>query len=196
MPALRLCSRTALILLAVSACETTRPDPYYLVAPSSIAPPVSSSLTRWDSRDELSEWVNNSFTTGAFRLLSEDVDFARVNLDTEVPSRLNSPNLQPVFTRLRAVRVRVRFVPAASSPTAILNGVMANVAWTGPFDPSNPLMPAYYLRWTGSSSAWQTLELPPDPRGFPAVVDARWLYLAFGRSGAMTVDVDSIELIR
>ena len=41
------------------------------------------------------------FTTGPFRLLSEEVDFARVNLDTEVSSRLNSPNLQPVFTGLR-----------------------------------------------------------------------------------------------
>jgi hypothetical protein len=189
-------SWAGLLLLAASACETTRPDPYYLVAPSSIAPTVSSRLTRWDSREELSEWVNNSFTTGPFRLLSEDVDFARVDLDTGTSSSLNSPNLQPVFTALRAVRVRVRFVPAAGSPTAVLNGVMANVAWTGPFDPSNPLMPAYYLRWTGPSSTWQTLELPAEARGFPSVVDARWLYLSFGRSGAMTVDVDSIELVR
>jgi hypothetical protein len=144
----------------------------------------------------LSEWVNNSFTTGPFRLLSEEVDFARVNLDTEVSSRLNSPNLQPVFTGLRAVRVRVRFVPAGGSPSAVLNGVMALVAWTGPYDPSNPLIPAYFLRWTGPSSTWQTLDLPPDPRGFPAVVDARRLYLTFGRAGAVTVDVDSIELVR
>jgi hypothetical protein len=187
---------TALVLLAASACETTAPEPYYLVAPSSIAPPLNSGLTRWDTRDELSEWVNNSFTTGAFRLLSEDVDFARIDLAAGTSSTLNSPNLQPVFTGLRSVRVRVRFVAAASSPTAVLNGVMAFVAWTGPFDPANPLMPAYYMRWTGPSSAWQTLELPSDPRGFPAVVDARWLYLTFGRSGPMTVDVDWIELVR
>jgi hypothetical protein len=194
MRTLPLLSPAALLLVALSACETQRPDPYYLVAPSAVAPPVSSRLTRWDSRDELSEWVNNSFTTGSFRLLSEDVDFARVDLDTGTSSSLNSPNLQPVFTGLRSVRVRVRFVPAASN--AVLNNVMANVAWTGPFDPSNPLMPGYFVRWSGPSSTWQTLELPSDPRGFPAVVDARWLYLSFGRSGALTVDVDWIELLR
>jgi hypothetical protein len=194
MRTLPLLSGAALLLVALSACETNRPDPYYVVAPSSIVPPVSSGLTRWDTRDELSEWVNNSFTTGPFRLLSEDVDFARVDLDTGTSSSLNSPNLQPVFTGLRSVRVRVRFVPAASN--AVLNNVTANVAWTGPFDPSNPLTPSYFVRWNGPSATWQTLELPSDPRGFPAVVDARWLYVSFGRSGPLRVDLDWIELVR
>jgi hypothetical protein len=182
----------------MAACETTRPAPYFLVPPSSIAPSVSSGLTRWDSAIELRQWVENPLTEGPFSVQSEDgVDFTRVELRPGVSSQINGPNLQPVFAGLRSVRVRARYFPTSADPAGVLNNFLALVAPTIRDDPSNPLIPAYFTRAAATAGIWQVLELLPETdRGYPAVVDARWLYLIIGRSGQVVVDIDWIELVR
>jgi hypothetical protein len=200
MPVRRLCVVIVPVLWAVismAACETQRPAPYFLVAPSSIAPNVSSTLTRWDSIAEWREW-ENPFTEAPISMRSEDgVEFAHVDLRVGVSSLLNGPNLQPPFLGLRSVRVRVRYLPSSATPNAVLNNVGAFVAPTLREDPSNPLIPSYFATAAARATIWQVLELLPESgRGYPAVVDARWLYLTIGRSGELGVDIDWIELGR
>lgn len=189
-----------LFVIAASSvgCDTTRPDPYLITAPSSLTSSITSGLSRWDALEELREWVENPLTNGSWSTqLEPGVVFARGELRTGVSSRLHGPGLEPVFVGVRAVRLRVRFFPASASTTASLNSASAFVGWTGRSDPSNPLIPHYFARSTGPAGTWQVLELPPEPlKRFPPVVDARWLYLVFGRTGEVTVDVDWIELVR
>ena len=181
-----------------AACESSAVAPYFLTEPSSVAPSVSSSRTRWDSIADLREWVDNPWTVGPFSTqIEDDVESAHVDLRAGDAAQLTGPNLTPPFSGLRSVRMRLRYVPAPSSPTASLNFVFVNVAPTVRTDPSNPLIPSYLSKTTGAASAWQLLELLPETnRGYPAIVDARWMYLVIGRSGDIGVDFDWIELVR
>ena len=120
-----------------------------------------------------------------------------MDLKSSTSFRLWSPNLDPPFTSLRAVRVRYRYSPAPSDPTAALLNIGASVKPTGNADPTNPLLPSYFRQVTAESSTWQTVDLVSESgRGYPATVDALWMYLTFGRSGNVSVDIDRIDLLR
>lgn len=183
-------------VVSVAACETTAVEPYFLVGPDSIAPSVSSSLSRWDSRAELQQWVENPWTEGPYSLgLEEGVEFAHVNLRPGVSSALYGPNLQPPFEGLRTVRVRVRY-SAPADTSARLNGVDAHVVPTVR-DPTNSRVPYYWVWAAATPDEWQVLELQHQAyTGYPPVVDARWVYIAIGRLGEISVDIDWIELVR
>ena len=187
------------LVLLPAGCETKPPEPYFLVTPDSVFPSESSALSRWDSHAELRQWVENPWTQAPYVLgVETGVEFARADLRAGVNSSLYGPNLQPPFTGLRAVRVRVRYFPtAAGPPTGLVVAVTARVTPTGPADPTNPRTSYYYARVTEGPGEWQIVEAPPDPgRGYPPVVDARWLYVAIGRNAEIVADVDWIELVR
>jgi hypothetical protein len=190
---LAMCASTS-----IAACENARPEPYFLVSPSSIAPSISSSRTRWDSIPELREWVDNPWTEGAFSVGSENgVEFAHVDLRRGISAALYSPNFDPVFTGLRGVRISVRYMAEPTTPNAELNRVFASVAATVRPDPSNPLNAGYIATPASVPGVWQTVDLVPDGTPYyPPVIDARWMYLALGRTGDVSADIDWIELIR
>jgi hypothetical protein len=185
------------LVVSMAACETTVDrEPYYLVAPDTIAPSVASPLSRWDSRAELQQWVENPWTEGPYSLGFEDgVEFAHVNLRPGVSSALYGPNLQPPFEGLRSVRVRVRY-SAQAGTSSRLNLVDAHVVPTV-HDPANSRVAYYYVWGAATPDEWQVLELQyQDYTGYPPVVDARWVYIAIGRAGEIGVDIDWIELVR
>jgi hypothetical protein len=184
--------------ISIAACESKQPEPYFLVTPSSIAPSISSSLTRWDSGRELHEWVDNAWTEGQFSIRSEGgVEFAHVDLRPGVSAALYSPNFEPVFTGLRGVRIRLRYAPEPETPTAGVNRAFASVAATIRPAPSNPLNAGYIATPAAVPGVWQIVELGPDGAPYyPPVIDARWMYLALGRTGDVSADIDFIELLR
>ncbi len=196
--------RQAAIILAIyasasiTACESTPPEPYFLVSPSAIFPSISSSRTRWDSMAELREWVDNPWTEGPCSVRSENgTEFAHVDLRPGVSTALYSPDFVPVFTGLRGVRVRVRYVPEPTTPTAELNRIFANVAATIRPEPSNPLNAGYIVTPASLPGEWQILDLVWDGYStYPPVIDARWMSLSLGRTGDVNADIDWIELLR
>jgi len=184
--------------IALAGCETQRPASYPITGPTppvaSTPPTASSSFSRWDSALELREWVENPLTLGPYSLRSEGgVDFIHADLRSFVSSLLHGPTLDPIFTRLRLVRVRVRYTVAAGDTQSGLNNINVFVDPTIPVD---LLLPSYFSQARGEESAWQVLDLLPEARGYPPVVDARWAYLSVGRRGDVGVDIDWIEFVR
>jgi hypothetical protein len=186
----------AVFLLA--ACESKVPQPYFLVAPSELAPGISSSRVRWDSAAEWREWVENPWTEGPFTIRSEGgIEFVHIDLRQGVSSRLNGPSFDPVFAGLRGVRVRVRYVPEPAAPLATMHRVFAYAAPAGARDPAGAAVRGYIVTPAPTPDVWQVLDLGPDSAPyFPAVVDARWIYLALGRTGDVGADIDWVELLR
>ena len=187
-----------LLALIALGCETERPASYLITGPTppvaSTAPTSSSTFSRWDSAPELRDWVENPLTEGPYSLLSEGgIDFIHTDLRGGTPSRLHGPTLDPIFTRLRLVRVRVRYTVAANDVRSGLNNINVFVDPTIPVD---LLLPSYFSQARGEASAWQVLDLQPQARGYPPVIDARWAYLTVGRRGDVGVDIDWIEFIR
>jgi hypothetical protein len=90
---------------------------------------------------ELREWVENPLTLGPYSLLSEGgVDFIHADLRS-FSSLLHGPTLDPIFTRLRLVRVRVRYTVAANDTQSRLNNISVFVDPTIPVD---LLLPSYF----------------------------------------------------
>ena len=194
----RLLMGSVLASIALAGCETKRPASYLIAGPTpplaSTPPASSSTFSRWDSAAELREWVENPLTEGPYSLRSEEgVDFAHADLRPGISSRLHGPTLDPIFTRLRLVRVRVRYTVAPNDTQSGLNHINAFV---DPTIPVGLLLPSYFLQARGEASAWQILDLPPEARGFPPVIDARWAYLSVGRRGEIGIDIDWIEFVR
>jgi hypothetical protein len=180
------------------ACENTPPAPYFLVAPSEIAPATSSSLTRWDSAAEWREWVDNPWTEGGFSLRSDEgIDVVHIDLRLNTSVRLYSPNFDPVFTGLRGVRVRVRYVPSATDPTALMHRVSAQVTPVTRAAPPSTSTRGYIATPAETPGVWQVIDVGPDSAPYyPPAVDARWMYLSLGRTGEVGADIDWIELLR
>jgi hypothetical protein len=183
--------------IATTACETERPAPFVLAAPTPVGI-ESSQASAWDSAEDFRGWINNPLTEGTFSIEQQDgVEFVHLELKPFTAFRLWSPNLDPPFTRLRAVRVRYRQSPPPSDATAALSSINASVKPTVKTDPTNPLLPSYFSQVGVPSSTWQSVDLlAQSGRGYPAVVDALSMYLSFGRSGNVSVDIDRIELLR
>jgi hypothetical protein len=187
-----------LVSMGLTGCETERPASYLITGPT---PPVaatfptsSSTFSRWDSAAELREWVENPLTEGPYSLGSEaGLDFIHADLRPLVPSRLHGPTLVPIFTGLRLVQVRVRYTVAANDTQSGLNNIGVFV---DPTIPVGLLLPSYFSQARGDASAWQLLDLQPEARGYPLVIDARWAYLSVGRRGDIGVDIDWIEFVR
>ena len=191
---------TGILLAAISlaGCETERPASYLITGPTppvaSTPPTSSSTFSRWDSAAELREWVENPLTEGPYSLRSEEgVDFIHADLRPLVSSRLHGPTLAPIFTGLRLVRVRVRYTVAENDTQSGLNNINAFVDPTIPVD---LLLPSYFSQARGAAMQWQVLDLQPEARGYPLVVDARWAYLSVGRRGDIGIDIDWIEFVR
>jgi hypothetical protein len=193
------------LVLSMAACETEPPmAPYFLTAPDSVAPDISSTLSRWDSRTELAQWVANPWTQAPYTIGFESgVEFAHADLRTGVNSSLYGPDLQPPFEGLQSVRVRLRYfllgTGTGTLTSDLIVSVSASVAPAGRDDPTNHQIPRYSARVTAGPGEWQVVELQPDlGRGYPPVVDARWLSVAIGRNYPYEIvgDIDWIELVR
>ena len=183
--------------IALASCETERPASYLITGPTppvaSTPPTSSSTFSRWDSAAELRDWVESPLTEGPYSLRSEGgVDFIHADLRS-VSSRLHGPTLDPIFTRLRLVRVRVRYTVAPNDTQSGLNHI--NV-FVDPTIPVGLLLPSYFSQARGEAAAWQVLDLQPEARGYPPVIDARWAYLSVGRRGDIGIDIDWIEFVR
>jgi hypothetical protein len=186
------------VAITLAGCETEPPASVRIAGPTppaAVTPPVTSStFSRWDSAAALGEWVGNPLTEAPYSLRSEgDVEFAHADLLPGVSSRLHGPTLNPVFTGLRLVRVRVRYTAAANDSNSRLNGIDAFVA---PTIPVGLLLPSYFSQAQGEAGAWQVIDLQPESRGYPLVVDARWAYVTFGGRGTFGIDIDWIEFVR
>ena len=172
----RALTRILLTSIVLSSCETERPASYLIAGPmppvASTLPTSSSTFSRWDSAAELREWVENPLTEGPYSLRSEGgVDVIHADLRPGSPSRLHGPTLDPIFTGFRLVRVRVRYTVAAHDLQSGLNGI---IVFVDPTIPVGLLLPSYFSQARGEASAWQLLDLPPEARGYPPIVDARW----------------------
>lgn len=210
--------RIALLMmsaLGLAACDSDQPSPYVIPGPTVPSPIMMTRSYVWDSADELRVWINNSVSRGDFSIRTEgDAVFIRVQLPATGDNRLRGPDLTPPFTGLRAVRVRYRWLPAQEGDGVGLLSVHADVTPTT-VDPGAILLPLYERsvgtctvvpgrsicvftpRAGGEPSVWHTIDLESQSgRGYPAIVDARYLALWLGRRGPVTVDIDRIELVQ
>ena len=201
--------------LGLAACDSDQPSPYIIPGPTVPSPVMTTREYFWDSADELRVWINNPVSRGDFSIRTEGgAVFIRIQLPATGDHRLRGPDLTPPFIGLRAVRVRYRWSPAQVDEGVGLLSVHADVTPTT-VDPRAILLPLYERsvgtctvvpgrsscvvtpRADGEPSVWHTINLESQSgRGYPAIVDARYLSLWLGRRGPVTVDIDRIELVQ
>jgi hypothetical protein len=215
---LTLHTRIALLLipaLGFAACDSHRPSPYIIAGPT--VPSLIETRQRyvWDSADELRVWIDNPVSKGDPSMRTEgDAEFIHIDLPNTGATYLRGPDLSPLFVGLRAVRLRYRWSSAQVDPTVGLLYIVADVE-PPTVDPRAILRPYYWgvvssctpvpgpgncivtPHAGGEASAWHTIDLVSDNQhGYPPIVDARYIALWPARHGAVTVDIDRIELLQ
>ena len=190
----RLTLAYALLLIGAGCGQDESPQAFVIPGPTGPSPVPTAAPFVWDTRDELAVWANNNVTSGAIVLEGDGADaFIRVER-TDQNWVLRGPDLSPMPTGVRGVRIRCRFMSDPSLPATAARSIFSR-------SPSTPRR-----RWrvysNGQTSVWVNLQpatdFSDDPfasRQFVPPIDVRYAYLHGTSSNRGMLDIDRIELI-
>ena len=155
----------------------------------------SASPYVWDTRDELTIWVENPVARGSLAIEGSGAE-AFVRIDQ--PDRewvLRGPDLTPSATGVRTLLVRYRWRPDASlSPSAARN-IRVGVH----FQTTAPLQPFYFGQASAGADiqpATEWTEITFVPGQYTPPIDVSYCYLnSFGANRGV-LEIDRIELVR
>ncbi len=187
-----------LAMFVSSGCEMGGDRTFSVIAGPTVPSSVQTAIPYvWDSREELSIWVNNEVTRGPVPIsLVEDggVAFIRIEPRRNVEGwLLRGPDLDPPAIATRALRIQYRWRPDPTlSPTA--SRTFSLIAILDVLNPSRPgdqpggstsLQPAD--EWTAASLAF-------GPAG--TRFDVKYVYLKQFSSNAGVFEIDRIEIVK
>ena len=186
---------TALVLAASCELDGNRP---FSIVPGPTVPSASPTVPPlvWNTREELSIWVQNPVTRGPvpISLVGDDAE-AVIRIQPQRGATdgwvLRGPDLNPIARGIRAVRIRYRWQldPTLSPSASRTFGVSAVLeVLNPPFPPNQPgahraLQPA---------SDWVTVEFT---YGAGASLEVKYVYLHQSSVNPGVFELDWIELV-
>jgi hypothetical protein len=187
-----LCGAAALAL----ACDNpTLPTAFVIPGPPVPDTVPTATPYVWDTRDELSVWIN-AVTKGSFTLEGSGLDAVLRLQRADEAWVLRGPDLSPVPTDVRTALIRYRWVldPTLSPTASRTMTVSAN------FETSSGSVEPYYH---GQGSASATLEPADTPREitfrpsqYTPPIDVRYFYLHSLGGNRGVLEIDRIALVR
>ena len=191
----RLTLACTLLLLSTGCGREEAPQAFVIPGPTGPSPVPTAAPFVWDSRDELAVWATNNVSSGAIVLEGDGANaFIRVER-TDQNWVLRGPDLSPMATGVRGVRIRCRFMPDPSLPATAARSIFLSITL------DTPTTATPYSN--GQTSAWASLqqatEFSDDPfasRQFTPPIDVRYAYLHGTSSNRGMLDIDRIELVR
>ena len=192
----------AVAVLTTIACTTGEPDAPYVIPGPTGPTPVSTRMPHvWDSRDELSIWIDNKVSRGPISIIGEGPDAAiRIEIGPPMFSLENGRSLQWVLrgpdfdepvTGVRAVRIRYTWMPAIRNSTVPVAMPDISAGFELPEGRPGGLQVTLNSATVREQSGEMVLE---DKYTVPFA--ARYFYLFSDGGNRGVLEIDSIALIR
>jgi hypothetical protein len=188
-----------LIVLAIltTGCDTGgRPPAFVIPGPTVPSPLPTAPPYVWDTRDELSIWMNNPVARGPLALEGSGADaFIRIDrADREW--LLRGPDLTPPAGGVRTLSLRYRWRPDPdlSSTASRIALVTAHFQTTTPVVGYDPLAQAAASSSLQPQNDWMDVALAPG--SFKPPIEVAYCYLhSFGANRGV-LEIDRIELVK
>jgi hypothetical protein len=190
----------------LAGCERVSGGAVSTFIPTAPSVPTAQPLV-WDSREELSAWVNNTITKGTVSVEGAGNDaFIRAILGAQ-SLLLRGPDLEPPIAGIRAVSLRYRWTSDVQPVPGIEGtGYLGLFAYLQPANmTASTWQPMTSVGAMPTSGAWResTLRFPDTPPA-PTSVPMRYLRIGTDRDDVVrtyssvpgTLDIDRIQLIR
>jgi hypothetical protein len=190
----------------LAGCERVSGGAVTTFIPTAPSVPTAQPLV-WDSREELSAWVNNTITKGTVSVEGEGSDaFIRVVLGPQ-GVLLRGPDLEPPIAGITAVRLRYRWACDLEPVPGIEGtGYLVLFAYLQPANmTASTWQPMTSVGTMPTGVAWResTLSFPDTPY-VPTSLPMRYVGIETYRDGVAgapslpsgTLDIDRIQLIR
>lgn len=184
-----------LATLAAGCDEGMRPAAFVIPGPTVPSPLPTEAPFVWDTRDELSIWVDNPVARGPLSVEGSGQDgFIRI-AQAEREWVLRGPDLSPPATGVRTLLVRYRWLPDPGlSPAAA-----RNVHATAYLQTTASLQPHYYGQGAASAdiqprSEWTDITFVPGQ--FTPPIDVSYCYLLSFGANRGVLEIDRIELVQ
>lgn len=187
-----------LILLAVltTGCDTGRPAAFVIPGPTVPSPLPTAPPYVWDTRDELSIWMNNPVARGSLALEGSGVEaFIRIDR-ADGEWLLRGPDLTPPAAGVRTLSIRYRWRPDPGLPsTAVRTAlVTAHFQTTTPVVGYDPNAQAAASSDLEPRNDWTDIALIPGQ--FKPPIEVKHCYVhSFGANRGL-LEIDRIELVR
>jgi len=185
----------AVLLLTAGCGRDGLPPSFVIPGPAGPSPVPTAAPFVWDTRDELAVWASNNVTSGAIVLDGEGSDAVLRVERTDQKWVLRGPDLSPMPTGVRGVRVRCRFLPDPSLPPTASRSILVSVTFDTP-----TTSPGYA---NGQTSIWVNLQAtteftdaPFASRQLTPPIDVRYAYLHGTSSNRGMLEIDRIEFVR
>ncbi len=192
----------AVTALTAIACQTGEPGAPYVIPGPTGPTPVSTRMPYvWDSRDELSVWIDSKVSRGpismtgdgpgaAIRIESGSPTFSLEN-GSSVQWVLRGPDFELPVTGVRAVSIRYTWVPAIRNSTVPVAMPDINAGFELPEGRAGLLQVTLGSPIAREPSGEMILE-----DKFTKPFDARYFYLYSDGGNRGVLEIDSIALIR
>jgi hypothetical protein len=191
----RACLLSAVAALTLGCEMPTRPTAFVIPGPSVPDTVPTQTPYVWDTREELSVWIN-SVTKGSFTLEGSGTEALLRLGRADVEWALRGPDLSPVPADVRTAIIRYRWVPDPSlSPTASRTMVVGAIFETS----STSLQPYYHGQGSASATLEPTeavTEITFRPSQYTPPIDVRYFYLHSYGGNRGVLEIDRIALVR
>jgi hypothetical protein len=190
------------IALATIACSTGEPgDPYVIPGPTGPTPVSTQVPYVWDSRDELSIWVDNKVSRGPISMSGDGRD-AAIRIESGPPTFslentnsvqwvLRGPDFDAPVMGIRAVSIRYTWTPAIRNSTV----PVAIPDMTAAFELPHGRPGGLQTTLSSATVREQSGEMVLEDR-YTQPFDARYVYLYSTGGNRGVLEIDSIALVR
>ena len=188
--------------LTTIACRTGEPgDPYVIPGPTGPTPVSTQVPYVWDSRDELSIWVDNKVSRGPISMSGDGRD-AVIRIESGPPTFplensnsvqwvLRGPDFDAPVTRIKGVRIRYIWTPALRNTSIPVAMPDINASFETPERRPGVL----HVQLNSPSTREQSGEMVLQDR-YTLPFDARYFYLHSDGGNRGVLEIDSIALVR